>query len=835
MLWFTQDSALLSAGMLFLLGFGGGFYDVPLAAFMQHESPPRHLGSILAASNFLTFSGMLIVSVVFVLLQKVGGFEPAHVFLLAGLVTIPVALYIFVIVPQATLRFIVWLLSHTVYRVKVRGRENIPEHGGALLVANHVSWIDGLLLLIMSSRPIRFLAYADYVTTGPVGWLAKLYGTIPIKAGSGPRALIESLKRARSAVDGGELVCIFAEGALTRTGQLQPFQRGMMRIVDGVNAPVIPTYLGGLWGSIFSFYGGKFFWKWPRQWPYPVSISFGEPIHDADNVHQVRHAVEDLGIKAMDAQKRDLRIPAREFIRRCKSLRFRKKFADSAGTELTGGKTLAGTLVMESLLRRHVLADDDEMLGILLPPSVGGLIANTATTLAGRVAVNLNYTLSDEVVNFCIRECKIKRVLTSKRFLEKKPMELDAELVLLEDLKEKATSADKFKAAASAFLEPAVLLERRYGLTKIEPDDLKTIIFTSGSTGEPKGVMLSHFNVLSNINAVNQLFHIDKNDVILGVLPFFHSFGYTITLWLPLALDAGCVYHFNPLDGRMVGKLSEKHGVTIIGATPTFLRTYLKRCTPEQLKTLDLAIVGAEKLPEDLANAFKEKFGVEPTEGYGTTELSPLGAFNVPLHRSGTMDQPGTKAGTVGRVMPGATAKVVHPETNEELPPDAEGLLKIKGPNVMKGYLNRDEKTHQVIEQDGWYNTGDIAKIDSDGFIEITGRQSRFSKIGGEMVPHIRIEAELARIVEDPDSEDPEVLVAVTAVPDAKKGERLIVLHKPLKKPVEKVIEELGDAGLPNLWLPSADSFCEVEQIPLLGTGKLDLKGLKEAAMERFG
>jgi acyl-[acyl-carrier-protein]-phospholipid O-acyltransferase/long-chain-fatty-acid--[acyl-carrier-protein] ligase len=294
------------------------------------------------------------------------------------------------------------------------------------------------------------------------------------------------------------------------------------------------------------------------------------------------------------------------------------------------------------------------------------------------------------------------------------------------------------------------------------------------------------------------------------------------------------VYHFNPLDARMVGKLIQKHQVTIIAATPTFLKSYMKRCDTDQMKTVNLALVGAEKMPPELRIAWNEKFGFEPTEAYGTTELSPAAALNVPDNRSGKSGVDSrTRHGTVGQAIPHTEAAVFHPETGERLATGQEGLLRIKGPNVMLGYLNQPEKTAEVII-DGWYNTGDIAKIDEDGFIEITGRQSRFSKIGGEMVPHIRIEQELTRIIDDDLTDEPEVLCAVTSVPDAKKGERLIVLHKPFKKPIPQVLTELQQAGLPNLWIPSQDSFLEMENVPLLGTGKLDLKAVKEAAMHHF-
>ncbi|MBI1311437.1 MFS transporter [bacterium] len=830
-----QSSFYLSCLFLFTLGISSGLFDIPLEANLQHQSDLENRGTILAATNFLTFAFILGAAGLFILMKKLLGMSPGGVFLVAGLATIPVIYYAFQVLPQATIRFFVWTLSHLVYRVRVVGRKNIPEHGGALLVSNHVSWLDGILLLMISERPIRMIAYADFVERkGFVNWICRTFGVIPIKPEDGPKSLLRSLKIAREAAVAGELVCIFAEGQLTRTGQLQPFQRGLMRIVDGTDVPVIPTYLDQLWGSIFSYHGGRFFWKRPLKWPYPVTILFGEPITDADNVDKVRRAVEELGVQAVDYRHSNL-IPARQFLRACRKAKSRSKVADSAGTDLNGLKLLTGSLVFRRVLNHGLLPSDEKNVGVLLPPSVGGAITNTALSIMGRVAVNLNYTLNDDVLNYCIKEAGIKHVITSRRFLEKKPMELDAELIFAEDIKEQSTGLDKVCSLVSAAVEPLSVLERRLGLTAINPDDLMTIIFTSGSTGEPKGVMLSHKNVASNIYSADQLFQIKTTDVLLGVLPFFHSFGYSLMLWLPMTLEPKGVYHFNPLDSRMIGKLCEEHRITIIAATPTFLKTYLKRCTSEQMSHMDLAICGAEKLPMSLAEAFHEKFGVWPTEGFGTTELSPLAAANVPDHRNNAaaQGQTGTKMGTVGRPVPNVAARIVDPDTGEELGLNKPGLLHIKGPNVMLGYLNHPEKTAEVI-RDGWYNTGDIAVIDDDGFISITGRLSRFSKIGGEMVPHLRIEEELARIIDDGSSDEPEVRVAVTAVPDEQKGERIIVLHKPFSKPIDQVLKELSTAGLPNLWLPSADSFVEVDEIPLLGTGKLDLRGIKDRAAEAF-
>ena len=817
---------------LFALGVSAGLFDVPLEAYLQQRAEPNHLGQVVSATNFLAFSGMLGVTGLYYVLRNVWELSPSFIFLLAGLGTIPVAVYIIWLLPGATIRFAVWLLSHTVYRVRVYGLENIPKTGAAMITPNHVSFIDGIMLMMHIPRLTRFIVYADFVNNPKLNWLARIYEVIPIKADGGPKSLIQSLRTAREALNAGSLVCIFPEGQLTRTGQLQAFQPGMLKILQGTGAPIVPVYLQGLWGSSFSFRGGGFFQRRPRPWPYPVSIHFGKPIPQPKNPDEVRFAVQELGADAVEADKPREMTPARHFIRSCKKTMKKVRVADSGGTELTGGKLLASVLALRRVLRRDVLSPDEGQVGILLPPTVGCALANLAVTLSGRVAVNLNYTMSEKDINYCVKDAGLKHVLTSKKLLEKKPLQLDVPFVFLEDLKEKVSSLDKLLAGIGAFATPAAILERLLGLTRTRMDDPITIIYTSGSTGEPKGVVLSQHNMSATVDGVDQVVQIKETDVVLGVVPIFHSLGYLATFWLPMILTPKVVYHVNPLDAREIGKLAQDHGATILFGTPTFLRGYLKRVEKEQFSKLDLVVVGAEKLPVDLAEQFRNKFGILPSEGYGATETSGPAAVNIPDHRCDAVEQKGTKLGTVGKPLPGVVARAIDPATRQPLPLNQEGLIEIKGPNIMLGYWNRPEKTAAVLK-DGWYDTGDMGLVDNEGFIHITGRMSRFSKIGGEMVPHLRIEECLLKIIDDSTNADAGIQATITSIPDAKKGERLIVLHRPLTKPVSQIIDELSKCDLPNLWIPSQDSFIEVSEIPLLGTGKLDLRGIKQLALEK--
>ena len=521
------------------------------------------------------------------------------------------------------------------------------------------------------------------------------------------------------------------------------------------------------------------------------------------------------------------------FLRRCRTSVYREIVADSLSPRpLRGGELLTRALVARRVLSRE-LGADERMVGVLLPPSVSAVVLNAALTLLGRTPVNLNYSLSSELIQSCIRQCGIRHVITSQRVLDKLNLTLSSPLILAEDLAKTVRRTDKIVCALQAHAVPLSLLRRWLGVAAVGPDDLATVVFTSGSTGEPKGVMLTQRNVTSNIDAIGRLIAIRPEDATMGILPFFHSFGYTVTLWAPLLLNGRAVYHVSPFDARTIGDLCRWHRVTIFPCTPTFLRNYVKRCEPDQLASVDLLILAAEKMPAELADAYEKKFGARPVEAYGATELSPLAAVNVPLHRSRT--GPGaSRRGSVGRAIPGCDARIVHPESFDEVPLGESGLLLIRGPNVMKGYLDRPELTASVL-RDGWYVTGDIARIDGDGFIHLTGRLSRFSKIGGEMVPHGLIEECLNRCLRvDGCDDDGELRAVVTAVPDDRKGERLIVLHMRLEREVAGVLGSLSEAGLPNLWIPSADSFAEVESLPVLGSGKIDLKLVREMAVERF-
>ena len=501
---------------------------------------------------------------------------------------------------------------------------------------------------------------------------------------------------------------------------------------------------------------------------------------------------------------------------------------DGTGAKLTYGDTLLRAIVLGRCLSRMVAADS--YVGVLLPPTVPAAVANLALVLQGKIPVNLNYAAGPGIIDSSIKQCGIRHVITSPRVLERFQIAPDANLLMLEEVASQVRWSDKLAGLTRSRLLRLGVLERLIpGLAGPDLDSIATVIFTSGSTGDPKGVVLSHRNILSNVLQIEAHVHLEPNEVLLGILPFFHSFGNCVTIWTALALGKKVVYHHNPLDARTIGKLCQQHKVTLIAGTPSFTRFYIKSCPAEQFKTLTHLILGAEKLKPELYRDINNWLGIEPMEGYGTTELSPVVAVNVPreMHLADGRTVHGNRPGTVGLPVPGTILKTVDPDSGEDLSFGAEGLVAVRGPQVMVGYLNQPEATARVIK-DGWYLTGDLGYVDADGFLKITDRLSRFSKIAGEMVPHVGVESAIMQITEVDEHH-----VAVTAVPDPKHGERLCVVYTELGMSADEIHKALTASRIPRLWIPSVRDFIQVPEIPITGTGKVDLRRLRELAQRQ--
>jgi len=664
-----------------------------------------------------------------------------------------------------------------------------------------------------SKRRIRFLMDRRIYDKPMWNWLFRLMGAIPISEQDSPREILHSIKAARRSMEAGNLVCLFAEGTISNVGSLLGFKRGLERIVRGTDLRVVPVYLHGLFGSRFS--------SWTRERLFGrlgLTVSFGRSMPQGSSAFQVRQKVMEMAADVHILDKEKFNPLPLDFVKTARANWRKPCLFDSTGVEMTYGAALSESLALSGVLEKHTKGKG--MVGILLPTTSAAACANLAVSFLDKIPVNLNYTASAKAMDSAIRQCGADTIITSRMFIGKIGFENLDGLIYIEDLQKEIGFFHRALSQLKARFCPLRMFGIKSGI-----DRTAAVIFSSGSTGEPKGIKLSHSNIRSNIESMHKAFRLKDSDVFCGVLPFFHSFGYTVTFWLPLILGLGSAFHSNPLEAKKVGRLVEKRRCSFLVSTPTFLQAYIRRVEPAQFASLRMVVSGAEKLDRSLAVAFEKKFNIQPLQGYGATELAPVACVNIPSFGSGDAMQLGCREGCIGRPLPGVAVKVVDPENHKiELAPDQEGLLLVKGQNVMKGYLANDDETRKVLH-DGWYVTGDMGAVDIDGFVKITDRLSRFSKVGGEMAPHIAVEDALHKGL------DPTIKAfAVTSVPDKKKGEKLVVLHTKEGGDPKAAVSRLKKGGLPNLWIPSINYFIKVKEIPLLGSGKLDLFKLKSIA-----
>ncbi len=707
-------------------------------------------------------------------------------------------------------------VARLIYKLTTHGADRLPE-GGFLLLPNHLTWVDALVLQTACPRPIRFIIYEDYYRDRRLAPLLRLIGALPIsetRAKDTVRAAVELIRR-------GEVVCIFPEGELSRSGTLLRLKRGYEIIARQAKCPVVPVWMDQLWGSIFSYRGGRYFWKWPRNFRYPVTVAFGDPLPaKAADIGALRQRFLELGEFCYTARGHLRGNLAAQCVRGLKKHPGDIAVVDGTdGSELTRGKLLAAGLALAQLIRAQV---PEQRVGVVLPSSKGAVLANLAVLLAGKIPVNFNFTAGRAALEASITRAGVRCCITAGAVQEKlKEFPWPSRVVRLDEL------VPRLKGAATKWfllsrLLPASWLMRIASVPQKGDRAEAFLLFTSGSSGEPKGVALSHRNLLANTHQFGEMLNLGRHDIVLGALPFFHSFGATVCLLFPLVEGVKVVTYPNPLETSKCAALIARHGVTLVLATPTFLRGYLKRAEPAQLRTVRLIVTGAEKLPDELADAFKARFGIEVMQGYGLTETSPAASFNLPSPPE--VAQPGNRRGSCGKLVPGLAARIHHPESGEPLSLHETGMLWLKGANVFEGYLGDSERTAEVI-RDGWFRTGDLARFDEDGFLIIEGRMSRFSKIGGEMVPHETVEAKIVESLVL--SGEGERIVAITSVPDEAKGEALVILST-REIDVTALRETLSVAGLPNLWIPKR--VRRVEKIPILASGKLDIQGCRKLA-----
>lgn len=721
------------------------------------------------------------------------------------------------------------LIAGFLYRVRVRGKEHIPAEGGALILANHLSYIDVVVLQMACSRPLRFIGAEALSNHWFLRWVMKLSGTILIS----PRTSLESTRQIVQALSAGEVVCLFPEGSISRTGQLMELRRGFELMARRAHVPVIPAAHDGLWGSVFSFSGNKYLFKSPRLMPTPVCVCFGAPLapEEAD-LARIRLRLLDLGAEAFSERPVLKRHLGREVVRALAKHPGKLVIVDRSSDrrEVSASRILGVAAALAQKLKTSV---SERRVGIVLPPGAGAAIANLAVVCAGKIPVNMNFTAGRSSLEKSMQIGEIRTVISAEAVRAKVPTFPWPERTL--DLATEIKSLPKWKLLAwifTTYLAPNQLMADLLGLPRRGDTEEAALLFTSGSSGEPKGVVLTHRNILANCWQISSLSILPDTATLLACLPIFHSFGFTVTLWYPLIRGCRVVTVPSPLDTKKIVDAVREDEVTVMIGAPTFLRPLLKKAESADLRSLQLLVSGAEKMPLELHAAFLEQFHLEIMQGYGLTETTPVTNVNQPdppLITESAEPQIGKRVGSVGRMLPGLTARIVDPDTMVERPLTETGMLLFRGANVFTGYLKDEQKTKAAL-RDGWFVTGDLARFDQAGFLYIEGRLSRFSKIGGEMVPHGTIEQKLVDAYQWEQADGP--VVVVVGIPDSIKGEALVLLTTQ-KVSYDEVRDHLVAKGLPNLWVPKI--IYHVDKIPLLGTGKLDLKGCRELALKLAG
>jgi len=807
---------------LFAVGFFAGLFTIPLNAYLQARAEDSRRGRVLAALTLLVDTGGLAAIGLQYLLAVMLGLSAPQQFLVMALPCLAVAAYVLWLLPESLLRLMGLVIAGCVYRVQAMGVENLPKTGGVLLISNHVTYVDAAILQMACPRTIRYVAYEGFHKTWWLGWALKILGVIPISA----RHAKDAVRRVADFLKAGEVVCIFPEGQLTRTGALQGLRKGFELMARQGGAPVVPVYLDSLWGSIFSYSDRRFFWKIPERWPYGARVNFGKPI-DPEQARAIDcwRVLLDLGEEAFGQRPSLRRHLGGAAIHSLSSAPWRELIVDRIAQRrrMSRGMALALALTLAQRWRKSI---GGRRVGIVLPPGIGGTVANLAIVLAGKIPVNLNFTAGKPALESCLRRAEIQTVISAEILRRKLPDFPWPEHAI--DVGREIEACDRLSLAgwlAAAWLLPSRLTAKLAGVPAQGDREEAALLFTSGSSGEPKGVVLSHRNVIGNVSQFAATNVISRGDTLLGSLPLFHSFGFTVTLWYPILHGVRLATLPSPLESQKIAETIFEERVTVLLSTPTFLRTYLRKIDAAKFASLRMAVAGAEKLPADLMQAFQEKFHAPVMEGYGLTETSPVVSVNIPDPTEPGVNA-GTRAGSVGRLMPGMTARIVDPESGAERPLSESGMLRLRGPNIFCGYLGDEEKTLAVL-RNGWFVTGDLARFDEDGFLFIEGRLSRFSKIGGEMVPHGTVEESIIHALGLPVDDAPSLVVV--GVPDPAKGEALVVITTAEIRP-EILREKLAASGLPNLWIPR--TVHRVERIPVLASGKLDLKGCEALARE---
>ena len=779
----------------------GGVYIVPLYTILQTRSPNHLRARMIAANNIMNALFMVASALISVAMLQIG-FTVHGIFLVMSLFSIIVALWITKLLPQDLVQSIIRAVLKLFYRVEINGLENYQKVSNkTVIIANHTSFLDGMLISAFLPHQLTFAINTHIASRWWVKPAFALFDLLTLDP-TNPMATKSLVKEVKK----GKRIVIFPEGRLTVTGALMKIYEGPGMIAHLSNAPLLPIRIEGAQYSPFSRLKGllklRAFPKItltieePHRFDVPDGLSarerrawIGEALYDLMsnlmfNTSNTDQTLFESVIEAKKAHGRNQVV-----------------LEDIERAPISYSRLILGSFVLGGKLRRKTKSREN--VGLLLPNSVGAVVTFMGLQAHGRVPAMLNYSTGIKNLKAACVAAEVKTVLTSRRFIDAgdlhdlvDALSGDYKLIYLEDIREKIGFYDKLSGMVKSFT-PGFWHKRLS--RRANADDAAVVLFTSGSEGMPKGVVLSHKNIQSNRLQISARVDFSPVDTVFNALPIFHSFGLTGGLLLPLLSGLKTFLYPSPLHYRIVPELVYDSNATIMFGTDTFLSGYARFAHAYDFYSMRYVFAGAEKLKDETRRLYASKFGVRIFEGYGATETAPVLAVNTPMH---------AKAGTVGRLLPG-----IHHRLEPVPGIDKGGKLVVSGPNIMKGYLRYEAPGVLEEPSGGWYDTGDIVEIDPNGFVTIAGRAKRFAKIAGEMVSLTAVESAAA-------DRWPDAMHAVLAVPDAKKGEQLVLLTTIADATRDALRAHLVEGGMSELMAPKFVKI--VDEIPVLGTGKTD-------------
>ncbi|MBR1778217.1 MAG: MFS transporter [Alphaproteobacteria bacterium] len=781
---------------LFLLGFSCGMYVIPLTALIRSKASAANRATVFAAGNLINAAGIALMALIFITARHIG-LSIAALFLMAAMASFVVSVYNCSVLPAALLRSIVQTILEFFYRVTVKGLPNFQAAGKrVLIVANHASLLDGLLIAAFMPEKITFVIRPDWENK----WFAKLFSLMvdlyPLDLNNpmSIRPLVDLIKK-------NNKIMIFPERRISVTGALMKVYEGAGLVAEKANANILPVRINGAQYSKFSLIKDrvqtKLFPKITMNILPPRKFDIDPTWTSRQRNHEISNQLYDMMV---DMLYESSKVNENLFVSLLNAAKINGKnhiIAEDVSRKPIKYKTL--------ILKSYVLGkamercfEDEERLGILLPNVLANVVSFFALQSIDKVPAMLNFSTGVAQVVSCVKTVQLKTVLTSKKFIESAHLEKLEEalkenginVVYLENFSSEILLEDKVKGIL------AYLTSRK---PKNSADHTAAIMFTSGSEGMPKAVLLSHRNFQANRYQALSIIAITSADVFFNALPMFHAFGLGVGTMLTLLSGIRTFFYPSPLHYRIVPELVYETNATVLCGTDTFFAGYGAMAHPYDFFALRYAIVGAEKLKPSTSELWMRKFGIRILEGYGATETAPVIALNTPMY---------IREGSVGRLLPKMIAKL------EEVPGIKEGAkLLVSGDNVMQGYMKADNPGVLIPPKDGWHDTGDIVSIDKDGFVFIQGRAKRFAKIGGEMVSLTAIEQLLSKLY-------PDAVQGLVSVPDPKKGEKLVLITTKKDADLSEIRAYIKDQGFNELGSPA--KFIYVKEPPVLGTGKFD-------------